>query len=529
MNNIQKEWEEATPTALEKEWDSASPETSSLEDIPLRDVPGKMLSNLGESASSYGKNIYQAMRHPVNAVNTMADIFEGGVQGRLVEDYQPKQEEDIRRKESFDAFKQMLADRYGGYENIKRTIATDPVGSLADVSSLATGGGGIMAKIPGTMGRIGTAARTAGQAMEPLSIVGKGAGLVAKGTGKVASGTLGFTTGAGKESIDAAYRAGREKLPEFAEGMRGKIPGMELRETAKTSLQAIKNERARDYQTRLASITADTQTLDFTPVKERMKQLEKMYNIKRKRQPVDPDTGIQPPDELDFSRSTLDRNAVNDVDNIIRTIEDWGSQQGDFTPVGMDILKRKLDDFYTESRNSKGLVTSLKNIVKDSIIEQVPAYKEMLSNYENTSMVVKDIETSLSLGTKAGSETGIRKLVSALKDDNEFRMSMVKVLDDTNGGKLAEKIAGMNLSKMSPQSLMGKGIDIAAIGSLFYGMSPKMVIAMGMAAPRVVGELAYILGKASRRLEQMKRLFPAGLRQGAFQSGRIMNTPQMTQ
>jgi len=35
----------------------------------------------------------------------------------------------------------MVSDRYGGWENIKKTVSEDPVGFASDVSAILTGGG----------------------------------------------------------------------------------------------------------------------------------------------------------------------------------------------------------------------------------------------------------------------------------------------------------------------------------------------------------------------------------------------------
>lgn len=43
-----------------------------------------------------------------------------------------------------------LADRYGGYENIKRTLAEDPVGAAFDIATLAQGGAGLARKAGAT-------------------------------------------------------------------------------------------------------------------------------------------------------------------------------------------------------------------------------------------------------------------------------------------------------------------------------------------------------------------------------------------
>jgi len=49
---------------------------------------------------------------------------------------------------AWEATKQFFANRYGGEEELKNTIATDPVGFLTDISTVLTGGGSLAAGRP---------------------------------------------------------------------------------------------------------------------------------------------------------------------------------------------------------------------------------------------------------------------------------------------------------------------------------------------------------------------------------------------
>lgn len=497
-----------TPTKTAEEAPQKQPVTK---DTPWVDVLKESASNIPSSAVEFAKNTTQAVIHPMNTLGAISDIIEGGTQGALSKNYQPTTQDAIDKQKKYEAFKQALVDRY---TNPKNTIATDPIGSIADLSTLLTGGGSMLAKAPGIVGKGGAMLKTAGSAIDPINASVAAVKPVVGLGGKVASGTLGFTTGAGKESIKKAYEAGVKAIPEFRQTLRD-MPLEGLREEAKTSLQSIKDARAADYRTRLNEISQNTTELNFKPVKDQTQKLMVAYNIKR-----------NPDGTLDFSRSTLDSNAVQDIEVVINTIDDWGSKAGDLTPTGMDILKRKLDDFYSESKNSRGFVTSLKTKVKETVVDQVPEYATMLKNYEKTTNQITEIEKTLSLGTKASADTGLRKLLSALKDNNEFRGSLISKLDEANNGQLATKLAAYNLSSWTPNSLMGKGIDIAAMGSIFYGLSPQVGIAISTASPRVVGELANLLGKSVRHSEVIKRLAPLGVRQASTQIGRYTQ-PQM--
>jgi len=62
-----------------------------------------------------------------------------------------------------------ISDRYGSIEQAKQTLMTDPVGALADVSGVLTGGGSLISRAPGIVGKAGTVAQKAGIAMDPIN------------------------------------------------------------------------------------------------------------------------------------------------------------------------------------------------------------------------------------------------------------------------------------------------------------------------------------------------------------------------
>lgn len=155
-------------------WDNekpASPPNPSSE-MSWGDVAVNALANTPKSAIEYGKNILTPLIHPIDTLQGIEKIAEGA-KTKLFGG-QPDQ-----NTASLDAFRSMLADRYGGYENIKRTIANDPVGALADASTVFTGGGSMAAKLPGIAGKVGQAAATAGRIAEPVNLVKRTVGAAA--------------------------------------------------------------------------------------------------------------------------------------------------------------------------------------------------------------------------------------------------------------------------------------------------------------------------------------------------------------
>ena len=124
-------------------------------------------TNIPSSSFDFLKNLFQFAIHPKKTAETLGDTLAGGVQ-KLVPGKQGSEPQ-------FDAMVDFFADRYGGVENFKKTISEDPVGVLADFSTLVTGAGGavrgagIVSKVS-KIAKAGKAVQKAGAAIEPLQV-----------------------------------------------------------------------------------------------------------------------------------------------------------------------------------------------------------------------------------------------------------------------------------------------------------------------------------------------------------------------
>lgn len=136
------------------------PEAPSTPERNLADVPGEALSNIGPSAWNAVTGIYDMVRHPVQTFRAMDDATTGAINNlepewlKTVDDYitpdwfkkatAPDPEQVQRQNEAAKQLGSALYDRYGTWNNIKNTMATDPVGSALDVASVLTGVGGVV-------------------------------------------------------------------------------------------------------------------------------------------------------------------------------------------------------------------------------------------------------------------------------------------------------------------------------------------------------------------------------------------------
>lgn len=124
------------------------------------------VTNIPSSAAEFATGLYTAVTNPIQTAGSMMDLAAGGLQTSAEKilpkkvynfiqnlDADPKSAE--RAMRAARQFGGQMADRYGTYDAIKNTLATDPVGFAADMSTLLSGGAGVA----GRAGKVGTAAK----------------------------------------------------------------------------------------------------------------------------------------------------------------------------------------------------------------------------------------------------------------------------------------------------------------------------------------------------------------------------------
>ena len=143
----------------------------------LLEVPGQAISNVPASAKRFAGGLYEAVTSPIQTAKGVLDIGAGALQKVLPESavnfinqFEGNPAAATRAIEAANAAGGLIKDRYGSYEDIKRTLAEDPVGAAADLSTLLTGGSMATARMaPG----VSKTLQAASVATNPLSVVTK--------------------------------------------------------------------------------------------------------------------------------------------------------------------------------------------------------------------------------------------------------------------------------------------------------------------------------------------------------------------
>ena len=111
------------------------------------------IPNIPSSAAEFASGFYTAVTNPIETAGTLLDIAAGGLKTGAQKalpknvynfinnlDADPKSAQ--RAMRAAQQFGGQMKDRYGTYDALKNTLATDPVGFVADMSTLISGGAG---------------------------------------------------------------------------------------------------------------------------------------------------------------------------------------------------------------------------------------------------------------------------------------------------------------------------------------------------------------------------------------------------
>lgn len=492
--------------AQEKTTTAAPTETPKAE-TPSRTWPEVGMSaikNAPSSAIEFGKSMAYPVMHPLETANTLLhDLPLGAAEKAGMIDQGGEYSGKLDKIGGF------FKDRYGGVENIKNTLATDPVGAAADAATVLSGGGGLAARAPGIVGRVGEVASTAGRMVDPLSAVSAGV----RGAGQVGSEMIGgMMTHTGGKSLRAAAEAGYEggeAAKVFQANMRGAEPLENVVADARNAVRKIRQERGAEYREGMTGVGADKTVLDFGKIDD---ALIDVANVKTyKGQNISPKT-----QEIRTE--------------IAQEIQNWRSlNPAEYhTAEGIDALKQKIGDI----RDATPFATPQRVVadrayqaIRQTIVDQVPEYAKVMKGYEEASKQIKELERALSLDPKASIDTALRKLQSVLRDNVNTnygqRAKLAEFLVNAGAPNLMEKLAGQALSTWTPRGLAKLvGTEILATGAGALGAGTALgaagagALALPLMSPRLMGEASYYTGKAAAHAP------PREVAQGAYQLGR---------
>jgi len=453
------------------------------------DVARQAVSNFPASMSNMIGGVYQAVTSPIQTGKAVLDVAAGGLQNILPESLVNAVGRDQASIDAANKVGQFYVQRYGSVENAKKTIANDPAGFMADISTILTGGSTVAPKL-------GVAASF----VDPLSLAGKVTAATAKGLTKLSGEALGLTTGAGSEALKQAYRAGKEggdTSQQFRENITGRASITDVLDTAKQNLSNINQAKQAEYRSGMVNIKNDKSVLDFAGIDKAINDATNKTTYKGK---------------------VVNERAASELNDVNKIVNDWKAQNPAeyHTPEGLDALKKRVGDVLEgipyEQKTARNAVGQVYNSIKSEITKQAPTYANVMKQYSESSDLIKEIERSLSLGNKAAADTGIRKLQSLMRNNVNTnygqRTNLAQQLVQQGGQDIFPALAGQALSEVTPRGLQRATAIPQSLGAFSLGGIPAAAASLLASSPRVVGESAYGLGLLGRGLDTASKAAP---------------------
>lgn len=517
-------WEayQDTPAADPKSegpWSSFHAETG--EPMSWGKAASSAVQNIPSSAYNMAAGIANTVMHPIDTAQGLYDVGKGAVSkaaGAVGISQDP--EAKAQREQSLDAVMGFFADRYGGVEQFKKTLAEDPVGLAMDLSTVLTGGGAGLARAPGVIGKAGEAARTAGRMSNPVALAGRGASRVAE---PVISNVLGMTTGAGAVPIRQAARAGLEGNTTFTDNMRGRAPMSDTVNMAQRAVREMGKERGAAYRAGMAGVNADKTRLSYQPLAPSLRDANDMVyfnGIAKSEDAANVLKSIQ--DKVDEWRSAPPQTRIDPATQ--KPVAYYPHQ----TAEGFDALKQALGEIRESTKPgtlSRKVADSVYHATKATIVKQAPEYAKTMGDYSTASEKIKDLTKTFSLGEKASTDTALRKLQSTTRNNvNTNYGERTRLLDDLaqHEPDLPYAVAGQALSSATPRGMASRtAVELGGVGAgaaAMHFIDPTFLASLPFFSPRLVGEGAYGAGRAGNALAPVANALPR-----ASQAGYVMN------
>lgn len=454
-------------------------ESQAAEDTSIGGTAVSAISNLPRSTANLFQGLYEAVTSPVETGKAVLDVAAGGLQNILPESFVQAIGPDERSRAAAGQVADFYRQRYGSGEGLRQTIAQDPAGFLADVSTVLSGGSLAAPRL----GRVATT-------IDPVAATVRAGGAAARGAGRLGSELLGLSTGVGAEPIRQAARAGvtgGETARQFRENITGRAPLTDVLGDAKQNLEQMNQAKQAEYRSGMVNIRNDKTTLSFSGIDSAVNQAIGKTTYKGK---------------------ILNERAAQELLKARDLVDEWKTANpADFhTPEGMDALKQRIGDLLEtipfEQKQARSAVGGVYNAVKKEIVKQAPTYANVMRQYSDASDQIREIQRTLSLGDKASQDTALRKLQSLMRNNVNTnygqRLNLARQLEEQGGREIMPALAGQSLAELTPRGLSRLGSPLAAGGAFSLGGLPPALAALAASSPRVVGEAAYGAGLAAR-------------------------------
>lgn len=471
------------------------------QDMPVGEVLSKAVENAPRSAVEFGKSVVTPFMEPAQTWEGVKALGKG-VASKAAGWAGVKQ--DAQEKEAVEAplnaVGQHYTNRYGSWEGFKRAFAEDPIGVLADASTVLTGGGSVASRLPGVLGKVGEAASVAGRATDPINIAMQVPKLTAATVAKPVNFALWMQSGASYNSLDQATKAGLMGNPTFARHMSGAGTIDETVGAVRDAIRSAADKRSSEYLAGMKQID-NPAALNYNLIDDAMT---------RAREIAAPQGRVFDP------RS----EKVQIYQDIAGLVDNWKNNPKVAHDIqSFDQLKREIRDYGIAKTNpntpERRMVDELSGAAKQTILNADERYGTIMERYAAATDELNEFTRELAKGNTTGAK--FRKLMA--NADKPYKKDLIAELAKYNPD-IPYMIAGQELKPWVPQGLRGYLGNIVTSGGV-YGMALHPYAAVGavMGLPRVAGNVAYRTGQMGSLGERLYKGLPQFAMPVAYQTG----------
>jgi uncharacterized protein YukE len=470
---------------------------------PKKSVTG-FLGNVVKSGAGLVGGLAKAVFNPIDTVKSLGNLGLGAAQ-LLVPGEQGK--EQYARNVG-----QFYKERYGGASNIGNTLYKDPVGALADVSLLATGGGaalrgaGALSKAAG-LTSAGTKLGQIGRAVDPLQrVVGgtaaalKGATKIAKTAAKGGTAVVSGTTIPAGERVFEAARAGGDRAATVTKAIRGGIDPADLPNLVESALDDVLVGKGLTAQARNQTLAGIKASADIKPIIAKFNEWGEKLGLTSKN-----GTWVAKID----SPIRSDVAAVEAFNTAFRELAKNMASKGGRTPAALHSYQSVVSRMWNGAGASKQALDEIKKTTQGIVQEYAKDYKGLNEIIRSYYTLQDEMRQGLSLGKGANPDTILRKLMSSFGKNSGFRREMLTKLDNLTDSNFEDMVAGLIYSEPVPTGLgrIALAGGAAGLGSMVVGgvASPMSLIALAASSPRIIGEVARALGMTAKQYDKFAR------------------------
>jgi len=406
-------------------------------------------------------------------------------------------------------------------------FAEDPVGQVANVGTVLSGGLGAASKIP-ALSRLSKYASAIGHVADPIGTavalpIQAGVGAAKLGR-RTAAELTGAATGKGGDIVGDAYEAGKlggvhheafkrylKQKPlegEELEGLKGTnlvtddlgdpapYGATALQLQTKQEMKKARNMAGKDYDQAMEELNLGEINVDINDMRNKMREvLKEEYNVNFD------ENGLMIPgiNDIEKSKFTPLQNELNVIlDPTLTSLN------------GRDLLsyKKSFAAFDANPDVSTSASNKMYGIIKEHLYDAAPEMKSIDQKYASQAEKLKFFRTNLGVDENVQVPGKKEAAVASASQDSPALAQKKQALDEygkymfSNFGIVApikSRRAGQILSEYLPSSLWGRG---AAVGLLTAASNWGAIFSLPLFSPRLVGSVAGMVGKRTGQLER---------------------------